>query len=776
MHHTKQIALSIMLGVVAVVGLLVMAETSASAQVQPAAVVADLDLDAADSLDDALDYLATQQLPIGGFPGWTPSEADELTTLKVVLALAADNRPVSALTSGSGATALDYLETQVYSYTRDVTGTLLPGRIGMFATALAAGDENPYAFGVYPTGHPGAGEPIDLVEELNSTYNPATGAYSTTASAAGSVNQWWALLGLEAAQETVPVTATTYLLGLQEGDGGWGYGFGGDVDTTAFVLQALLASGHVETTDAEVLAGLDFLRAQQDDDGGWGYWWDSTYTPSADSTAAVIQALAAVGYTPATESWAVASGGTPQSALAAFQGADGSFSGNALGTAHAIAGLDEAPLPILSAEGMANRGLSWIVEQQEDNGGFGGASGTADIVVALGSAGVDARSVQSGLGQTPVDYLITQVPTYSADGGEVGKLVMAAVATGEDPRNFGGYNLVISLTQHLSPTGEFGTTSHFRHALAMLGLAAADETVPLTSTQWLKDQQLPDGSWGWAGDPGDTDTTAAAIQALLAAGEGPDSPPIVDALAYLASIQGDDAGFCYAPVWGTQSNADSTAAAVQALLAAGEDLENWTVNGRTPLNALRSFQKSDGAFVYEWGGWGGPVDNIMATYHAVPALLGRPHPITPQTPDDGHNYAGLVIDYDDGTIETACVSFDEANITGHELMELSEIPYTVSEGMLRSIREVSASDPYYWSNWYRDPVTATWQYYDTGFDLTTIVDGSVDGWHFVDWNIYPSPAPAVNLSAGAICGMEDFEAVFVGPDPDRTVALNCERR
>ncbi len=778
MHHYKRMALSLVIASLAVAGLLLALGVAASAQPQPAPVPAAPQFDPADVISDAWGYLEAQQLPDGGFPGWTPGVADEFTTIKVVLALAADGRPPSFLTSTDGKTTLDYLQTQAYSYTRNLTGTLMPGRIGMLMTAIAAGNRDPRDFGHYPLGHGSAGLPVDLVQELEATYQPATGAYSTTASPASSLNQLWAIVGLAASQRPVPVTATTYLLGLKEPDGGWGYGFGGDADVTALALQALLASGHVAPTDAPMRVGLDYLHAQQDETGGWGYWWGSTYTPSPDTTASVIQALAAVGYTPVTASWAVAPAKNPQTALAAFQAPDGSFGGNALGTAHAIAGLAEASLPLLGRQGMAQRALTWLAGQQNADGGFGSpessASATAEIVVAFGSAGIDAHSLQSAQGKSPLDFLGTQVSTYNADGGEVGRLILAAVAGGQDPHNFGGYDLVVSLTQHLSPTGQFGTAHQYRHALGMLALSAAGETVPPTSTQWLKDQQLPGGGWGWAGDPADTDTTALAMQALVAAGEPLTATAIVSALDYLRGIQGEDAGFCYAPIWGTDSNADSTASAIQALIAAGQDLNDWAKGGRTPMETLQHFQKADGPFVYQWGGWGGPVDNAITTYHAVPALLGRTFPIQPQIPDDGRNHAGVIIDYGDGTFETACVAFDEPSITGHQLMTRTGIPYETvsypSGDALTAIREVSATGTFYWSYWYRDPVTDTWQSYPVGFDDATITDGSVDGWHFVDWNVWPSPPPGVNLPLGAICGLEPFEPVYRGLDPDRTVA------
>ncbi|MBN1136693.1 MAG: terpene cyclase/mutase family protein, partial [Anaerolineae bacterium] len=306
------------------------------------------------AISQALAYIATKQLDDGGIEGWTPGAADEFTTIKAVMALGAARQPVSTMTSGGGNTPLDFLAGQAITYTHDVTGTLFPGRAGMLAVAVVAGDGDAYDFGG-----------MDLIHELTGTYHAATGAYSTTAKAgfssgaAGTINQVWAILGLAAAQEPVPAGATDFLVGLQEPDGGWGWGSGvGDVDTTSLVVQALLASGNLAPTHQKVQEGLDFLRANQADWGGWEAWG----APSADSTASAVQAIVAAGYTPATESWAASP--NPQTGLAGLQAPDGSFGGNALGTAHAIAGLAEAPLPIWGRMQRARLALTWMNEQQ----------------------------------------------------------------------------------------------------------------------------------------------------------------------------------------------------------------------------------------------------------------------------------------------------------------------------------------------------------------------------------------------------------------------------
>ncbi len=726
------------------------------------------------AISQALAYIATKQLDNGGIEGWTPGVADEFTTIKTVLALAAARRPVSAMTSATGNTPLDFLAGVAITYTHDLSGTLLPGRAGMLAVAVVAGDGNAYDFGG-----------MNIVHELTGTYHAATGAYSTTAQAgfsngaAGTINQLWAILGLAAAQEAVPVGATDFLIGLQEPDGGWGWGSGaGDVDTTAMVVQALLASGNLEPTHQKVQEGLDFLRATQADWGGWEAWG----MPSADSTAAAIQAIVAAGYVPATESWAHSP--NPQTGLAGLQAADGSFGGNALGTAHAIAGLAEAPLPIPGRLQRARLALTWMNEQQQADGswpGFPGPEGaTCDAVLAYAAAGYDPNTVTAaGSPTSAIEFLAGRAATY-ANGGpdQAGKLAVTVVAAGQDPHDFGGVDLVHILTAtHYSPTlGAFGVpTNTWHQAFAILGLAAAGETVPVSATQTLLSLQQPDGGWKYdlSDSPWNTttpDSTGLAMQALIAAGVPVNDASIVNALGFMRAQQDGQGG------WG---NANSTAYAMQGLLAVGEDLiAGWSVGGHSPYNALAAYQKPDGPFVWTWD-WA--EDNGLATWQAVPALLGQAMPIYPPLAlPIGQNLAGLVVDYDNGTIDTACVAFPEAQISGLDLLDRSGIPYEESGGFVTRIGEVGCqaanpfcAAPYYWSYWWWMPITNTWQFATTVAGNSVVTNGEIEGWRWEDWNLWPGPTPSLTPTLEAICSkpaLTPFEPVRRGPDPDRLVA------
>jgi hypothetical protein len=144
---------------------------------------------------------------------------------------------------------------------------------------------------------------------------------------------------------------------------------------------------------------------------------------------------------------------------------------------------------------------------------------------------------------------------------------------------------------------------------------------PPAAVETLRQLQLFDGGWTYdqgAGIPeSDPESTALAMQALIAAGNPPDSEPILAAIAFLHGRQDENGGWI---------NARSTAFAIQGLLSAGLDLSNedWLVDGHSPFNALASYQKVDGPFSFDRGQ--SRPDDAGATSLAIPALVGMHHP------------------------------------------------------------------------------------------------------------------------------------------------------
>jgi len=310
----------------------------------------------------------------------------------------------------------------------------------------------------------------------------------------------------------------------------------------------------------------------------------------------------------------------------------------ALATVMAV-GLANTSLAAQPETEAAQDAIDYIRTLQNPDGGFPGTAGeesspgsTVDAVFALVAAGIDPATVQED-GGYPEDYLRSQAAAYSEDPGAGAKLFLGVVALGEDPRDFGGVDLLAALDAGFdASSGRFGIDL-FDHGLFMLARASAGLGVPDAAVSYLKSKQLDDGGWefdeGWGAD---TNTTALAIQALIAAGEDPSSAAVQGGLAYLAAAQNDDGGFPYSPEseYGTDSDANSTAVVIQALAAAGEDIGAggpWDKGeGRTPLAALLSFQNAEtGAFTFDGQ------DSAFATYQAVPGLLLAPLPVATTT-------------------------------------------------------------------------------------------------------------------------------------------------
>jgi len=156
-----------------------------------------------------------------------------------------------------------------------------------------------------------------------------------------------------------------------------------------------------------------------------------------------------------------------------------------------------------------------------------------------------------------------------------------------------------------------------------LALFSAGQPVPEGAAQYLLDNQCTDCAWalfgGTTAGTGDTNTTALAVQALLVTGHRDE---IGEAFAYFHRVQNDDGGFPYQNPsdYGTDTDANSTAVVLQALLAAGESLSNWTPIGTDPLGALVALHDpTSGAFFWQAAM---PYPNVLATAQAIPAVAG----------------------------------------------------------------------------------------------------------------------------------------------------------
>jgi len=284
-----------------------------------------------------------------------------------------------------------------------------------------------------------------------------------------------------------------------------------------------------------------------------------------------------------------------------------------------------APLPAGAQTPAApvQAALDWLRTQQQPDGGFSNGfvpgsdpGATADAVLAIAAAGGNPSEWTLG-GNTPLDALQAALGAGAVQGaGAFAKLALAARTAGLDVRSFGGVDLTARILEDYSAeTGLFGG-GPFDSALAIQALVAGDTDLPDGAIDGLLAARLPDGTYAFNGDltpgAGDSNTTATAVMALLAAGEQQATAPSLD---YFRAAQNDDGGWTYQKpsAFGEATDANSTALVIQALLATGEDLSAWN----DPASALLALQQSSGAFAFNVDA---PADNLLATVQAIPAL------------------------------------------------------------------------------------------------------------------------------------------------------------
>jgi hypothetical protein len=276
---------------------------------------------------------------------------------------------------------------------------------------------------------------------------------------------------------------------------------------------------------------------------------------------------------------------------------------------------------------------AWLKTQQNADGGFGSpessAGATADVVLAAAATGDNALAWAQEGGETARAFLEANAPSV-AKAGEAAKVVLALIASGANPRDVGGVDLVAVLEGMVGDDGRIGGEGEFvnEHTYGIIALRSAQRPVPAAAVQYLLDRQIEDGTWSWNGDTtagsGDNNTAAMAVVALIAAGVPADHPQILKTIAHLRAQQNADGGFPYInpSPYGTDSDANSTSVVMWAILAAGQDPAgvDWKYQaqaGQSALDRLRAFQNASGAFRWQDGT---PDDNFASTVQAAIAV------------------------------------------------------------------------------------------------------------------------------------------------------------
>ncbi len=224
-------------------------------------------------------------------------------------------------------------------------------------------------------------------------------------------------------------------------------------------------------------------------------------------------------------------------------------------------------------------------------GGSSSVAITGWAMLGLEASGRNPLDLRKG-GRTPVSFLRANGSAIRSTG-DLERTILALEGAGVSPRSFAGRDLVAELAGRRSDGGSFQGQVNLT-AFGVLALRASG--VPRSSVgrpaEWLRRAQNRDGGWGFQpGSQSDPDSTGAAMQALAAAGNR--GRPISRGTSYLRRTQRSDGGWALAH--GGPTNSQSTAWAVQGLVAAGR---GPGAAPRDPLRYLAARQSADGHYRY----------------------------------------------------------------------------------------------------------------------------------------------------------------------------------
>lgn len=254
----------------------------------------------------------------------------------------------------------------------------------------------------------------------------------------------------------------------------------------------------------------------------------------------------------------------------------------------------------------AARAAAYLARAQQSNGAWGESPRsrttymhTSWVAIGLAAAGRDPRRVQRG-GNSGAQVLWSGARRQRTTA-DLERTILALAACGLNPRRAPGGDLTARLRAQQDKDGSFDRLVNLT-AFGVLALSASGTSyrdgAMQRAARALERQQNTDGGFNFAGrgGPSGIDDTAAVMQALATV-RGGGARPVRRAAAFIVRQQNPDGGLPL-QIRG-RSNAQSTAFAVQGLIAAGHEPDRQTRNGsRSPLAYLRSLQAADGSIRY----------------------------------------------------------------------------------------------------------------------------------------------------------------------------------
>jgi prenyltransferase beta subunit len=272
-----------------------------------------------------------------------------------------------------------------------------------------------------------------------------------------------------------------------------------------------------------------------------------------------------------------------------------------------------------------SQAAGWLVSQQNGDGGFGASPGddsgaeiTCWAMLGLEASSRNPLDIVSKRGKTPVDFLRASLGELTSPG-DLARTILALEGAGVDPRRFGGKNLVDQLLKRRRSDGSYeGWPSSTAFAVMALRAAGVSGGVE-ESVSWLRSVQNDDGGWGDVpNSPSTADGTGAVMQALSRG-----SKAMGRAINYLRGVQRQGGGFSLGG--NGVVNSQSTAWAIQGILAAGGDPSVYRRGGASAPEYLAARQAPNGHYRYSRDSDQTP---IWVTGETLVATSGKYFPIS----------------------------------------------------------------------------------------------------------------------------------------------------